>query len=397
MTVTFRMHLAYLTDQLLPQNATDTTQLVSMAASFDSVLRQSGGRATIVAPSRWTSRSQNAESIATYYSVEPGFEIDTVKSVYPFIRGIEKLAQGWRAPSCRTAQKADVLYTRTLPILLGALVLNAGPIVYETYRPWPVQNPYSHTLFRWIGSHPLFLGAVLHSEYARKSYLEVGLSSERLITAHNGYAPEQLTGALTKEEARATLGWSQGLPVAVYSGRINERKGLDVVLEMAGLLPDIRFVLVGSEGQGHVEKAAADMPNVQIIAWSSIPETLPYLYAADVLLIPPSLQPLTSAGNTVLPIKTFQYLAAGRPILAGRTPDLTEILSDGINARLVPPDNAVQAAIALTNLFSDQSLQSALSGNALETVKNLTWEKRARKILSFVEERMNVKGQGRFG
>lgn len=45
---------------------------------------------------------------------------------------------------------------------------------------------------------------------------------------------------------------------------------------------------------------------------------------ADVLVIPPSADPLQQFGRTVLPLKVFQYLAAGRPIVTGEVPDTAE-------------------------------------------------------------------------
>src|SRR5262249_43065578 len=81
-----------------------------------------------------------------------------------------------------------------------------------------------------------------------------------------------------------------------------------------------RFILVGSEGDGPVEAAAHQIPNVSLVPWQPFGQLPPWLYAADVLLIPPSLDPLRRHGNTVLPIKLFLYLGAGRALLAPRAP-----------------------------------------------------------------------------
>lgn len=382
------MNLAYLTDQILPRTATDTTQMVSMASAFAGVQMETEGTTTIVCPRSWIGKPATASDIARYYSVEERFRVATVRSVFPCIRGIEKLAQGWRAPASRIAQESDVLYTRTLPILITSLLLDAGPIVYETYRPWPVQNTYNHDLFRWIGSHPLFVGAILHSDYARQSYEGIGMPSEKLMTAHNGYDPSHYRARKSKEEARVLLGITHDQNIVVYSGRINSKKGLGVVLDMARRLPDVDFLLVGSEGNGSVELEAASIPNVFIHPWCSHPQTLPFLSAADVLIIPPSTEPLMNAGNTVLPIKTFMYMASERPILAGATPDLAEILEDGINACLIKPDDVDMAVAALTALLIDPERCAKLARNAAETVGNLTWESRARRILSFIQDRI---------
>ncbi len=112
-----------------------------------------------------------------------------------------------------------------------------------------------------------------------------------------------------------------------------------------------------------------------------------YLYAADLLLIPPSSAPLHLFGKTVLPFKTFIYLAAGRPILAPDLPDLKEILSHGKNAWLVPADQPIQAAQALINVLQNPQLANRMASQALKTASVFTWENRAKKITEWMMER----------
>ena len=67
-------------------------------------------------------------------------------------------------------------------------------------------------------------------------------------------------------------------------------------------------------GRGPVERRAESLPNVIVRPWQPFDSVLRYLDAADVLLVPPSAAPLRG-GGTVLPLKLFSYLAAGRPPL----------------------------------------------------------------------------------
>ncbi|PSQ99169.1 MAG: hypothetical protein BRD51_02330, partial [Bacteroidetes bacterium SW_11_64_17] len=154
------MHIAYVTDQLLPQTATDTEQMMSMIGGFETA----GADVTLVKPEHWFDPEPGRDVIADYYQIDPTFEVAAVRSAYPNIRGIEKVAQGLVGPRHTSAQRADVLYTRTLPILFGALLVGVRPVVYETYRPWPRQQPWSAPIFRRGSRHPRFLGVVLHSD-----------------------------------------------------------------------------------------------------------------------------------------------------------------------------------------------------------------------------------------
>jgi glycosyltransferase involved in cell wall biosynthesis len=346
------MRLAYLTDQLLPQTATDTEQMMSMIGGFEAA----GADVTLVKPGHWFDAEPGRDAIADYYQIAPTFDVAAVWSVYPNIRGIEKVAQGLVAPRHPAARRADVLYTRTLPILLGALLVGTCPVVYETYRPWPRQQPWSAPIFREIARHPRFLGAVLHSDLARQSYMDAGVDPDRLLTAHNGYDPERLRPRLSRETARERCGLPDR-PTVTYAGRVTMEKGLGLLLD----------------------------------------DTVPYLHAADVLLIPPSTKPLKEVGNTVLPMKTYLYMAAGRAILALASPDLQELLRDDENAALVPPDAPDAAIRRLRTLLDHPDQRDRLGRAARSDIENNTWPRRAERILHFVQQRNASDGQPALG
>jgi glycosyltransferase involved in cell wall biosynthesis len=173
----------------------------------------------------------------------------------------------------------------------------------------------------------------------------------------------------------------------VYTGHVNLTKGLDTVLRMARRLPLVTFVLVGSEGNGPIEALARRTSNVSVVPWQPFDIVTRYLMAADVLLQPPSRIPLRLVGNTVLPMKLFLYLAAGRPIIAPDLPDMREVLAHDQNALLVPTGDDEAAVNALTRVLGDPSLGERLSSAAKKTALGLTWDARAARILSFLEAR----------
>ncbi|HYE26984.1 MAG TPA: glycosyltransferase family 4 protein [Allosphingosinicella sp.] len=283
--------------------------------------------------------------------------------------------------------EADLLYSR-VPVMLAWPGPYPLPFATDLYRPWPDHWPWLRPFVRRTAARRECLGYVLHSAYAARSYAAAGVPSEKLLVAHNGADPDRMLPRLGKTEARARLGLPAGRPLAVYAGRINPRKGLDQLLALADLRPETLFLLVGSEGFGPVEAAAAGRTNVAILPWQP-PERLgPYLQAADLLVIPASSAPLDRFGTCVLPMKTFLYLAAGRPILAPATPDSAELLRDGINALLVPPDRPKTAAAALDLILGDAGLAARLATNAARTAKTLTWDSRAKRIADFLETRL---------
>lgn len=381
------MRIAYVTDQLLPQNATDTQQMVSMASALGALTEL-----TLVLPRRWGRPPPSLQEIADYYGAAPTFALEPLRSVYPCVRGIEKLAQAYRGSTVAQTANHDLIYTRTLPTLIAALTTTKVPVVYETYRPWPRQKPRARRFFEWAGRHPNFLGGVFHSEFARSSYLEIGIAPQKLLTAHNGYNPQVILPRLERDDARRRLGMQSETCLFTYAGRVSEKKGLQLVLDAAERFPQHQFLLIGSEGRGPIERRAETFANVVVLPWQSFDETVPYLYASDVLLIPPTSGPLTKVGNTVLPIKTFNYLAVGRAILGPATPDLTELIESERHALLIEPDDQRVFFQAIERLASDAALRARLGTAAQALGAELTWENRAAKICAFIETRLATRG-----
>jgi glycosyltransferase involved in cell wall biosynthesis len=86
------------------------------------------------------------------------------------------------------------------------------------------------------------------------------------------------------------------------------------------------------------------------------------------------------------PLKVFEYMAAGLPIVASELPALREVLRHEENALLVPPDDAPALAAALRRLTSEPALAERLRHQAHADVAGRTWEARAASVGDFVAE-----------
>ena len=127
-----------------------------------------------------------------------------------------------------------------------------------------------------------------------------------------------------------------------------------------------------------------------VTGWLAASAVAPYLYAADVVMIPPASEPLREHGNTVLPMKLFGYLAAGRAVVAPDLEDLRELLEHGQNAWLFPAGEVDAAVEALRAVIADHGLRTRLEEGARETAEELTWDARAVKVRDFLHERLEA-------
>ncbi len=396
------MRIACLSDDRYPSSNANTQQIVKSAAAL---ARRPGLEVDLVVPRLWQTIGMASDyrrrRIEEYYSVSDSrFGLREVVTWMPTPLRFHKLSHGLVAPLATALSSYDVVYTRNfLPLLLG--LATGQKMVFETYRLLGRQYPVLQEPIRKVAAHPCFLGVVVHSNLARDVMLETGVPEDKIEVLHNGYDPSDLEPRLGRREARAELarklGWrlDPDAHVVTYAGRIDPDKGMDVVLDMAASTPDVTYIFVGNTNRrdpGWLERAAAARGLHNVLRAGRVdPASLaPFLYSADVLLIPPTRGPLEKRGNTVLPIKTFSYLAAGRPILAPDLPDTAELLEEGRNALLVEPDDPKAAANALRGLFADPARWMKLAETARKDGAALTWDARAERFEAFLRRRMEA-------
>jgi glycosyltransferase involved in cell wall biosynthesis len=131
-------------------------------------------------------------------------------------------------------------------------------------------------------------------------------------------------------------------PRLVFTGAIVATKlDLGLLADAARLRPDWSFVLVGPEGAGDPGASLAvlhEAPNIHLLGGRPQADLPTVLRAADLGLIPYAINDLTAA---VFPMKVYEYLAAGLPVLATPLPALAGV--EGIDT-VVDAEALVAAA-----------------------------------------------------
>ncbi|MCX7890852.1 MAG: glycosyltransferase family 4 protein, partial [Burkholderiales bacterium] len=105
--------------------------------------------------------------------------------------------------------------------------------------------------------------------------------------------------------------------------------------------------------------------------------------AADICLLP--LRPVAIGARYTSPLKLFEYMAMGKPIVASDLASLREVLADGENALLVPPEDPVALAGAVRKLASDRALALKLGTAAYAAAREkYGWKARAKRLAGFI-------------
>jgi glycosyltransferase involved in cell wall biosynthesis len=164
-----------------------------------------------------------------------------------------------------------------------------------------------------------------------------------------------------------------GLPILVEAFARLHRTDMNTRLRIVGDGPERRRLENDLDAHG-VRHAA-------VLTGAVAPAEVPGLLASmDVAVAP------YPAGDHCYfsPLKVYEYMAAGLPVVASRIGQLVEVIRDDINGLLCHPGDAVDFAGAFIRLRSEPALRSRLGTAARATVATRhTWAEVARRILDF--------------
>ena len=191
-----------------------------------------------------------------------------------------------------------------------------------------------------------------------------GVEPERCLLFPNWADTDAVFPLDAPSPMRKALGIPDDAVVALYSGNIGLKQGLESVVDAARLLsgqPRLQFV-IGGQGAGYapLRERAADLPNIRWIPLQPIEELNNLLNCADIHLLPQR----ADAADLVMPSKLTGMLASGRPVVAGAHPDTQiweAIQGCGI---AVAPEDPKALADALLRLADDSGLRAAMGGEA---------------------------------
>ena len=178
--------------------------------------------------------------------------------------------------------------------------------------------------------------------------------------------------------------------VAGYAGHLYPWKGVDVFVRALALAPGFQGLIVGGhpaeQDCARVTALVAELglsDRVEITGLVPFREVRTRLRRASILILPNSASAISERYTS--PLKLFEYLTLGRPIVASNLPAIREVLTDGRTALLVPPDDPPALARALERLAGDGPLAASLGRAAHALASHYTWTARARRLEAALE------------
>ena len=203
----------------------------------------------------------------------------------------------------------------------------------------------------------------------------------KISVTPNGVRPERFPADL-----KPSLPSPAGTFTVGFVGTLKAWHGLSVLVEAFAQLrashPAARLLVVGDGPERERlggDLAQRGLESAAHLTGAVAPAAVPGLLASmDIAVAPyPRLDAFYFS-----PLKLFEYMAAGRAVVASGIGQVAKIIESGLNGILVPPGDARALADALAGLLSNPILRSRLGSAARETVlRSYTWDEVAARIL----------------
>ena len=353
-------------------------------------LARTGAEVELILPGRFNEMSDDA---FTYYRAERIFTVKKLFTVdiapqrepsHPFFYLVQSLTFAISAFLYLLFRpKDDLIYFRFNHILLAA---------FSLFRK---RNITCEAHFLATGWHKRLLlkntNIIVVNCAAEEAYGKETNFEKKVLTVPDGVAVKDFSLDISRSEAKQKLGLPPDKRSVIYTGYFYKWKGIDTLMHAAQHLPaDTVLVLVGGaeNDTAPLRRMAEEMGmhNVIFAGFRPYGEMAMYQRAADCLVLTGSKK-YEQSDLFTSPLKLFEYMASGNPIIASRTRAIEEILQSDHNALLVDPDDPKALADGISRILSDHVLSDRLAKQARQDAVQYDWEHRARRILSFIEAR----------
>jgi glycosyltransferase involved in cell wall biosynthesis len=298
--------------------------------------------------------------------------------------------------------RPDVILTRDLGVASALLRVPRGlrpPLVYESHGYAP---EVAEALPSLVATAPRPTPAKLRRLAQREA--AVWTQAEGYVTITRGLADHLAEtcgpradvavvadGVRPASQPAATAGRAaHERPLIVYAGHLYAWKGVDVLIGALAQLPQADGLIVGGHDRepdlARVRALAESMGLSSRVTFTGLldpPQVQAKLTGASVLALPNPASAISTRFTS--PLKLFEYMAAGRPIVASDLPAIREVLAPDVEGVLVAPGDPSALAAGIARVLDDPALAARLAAAALAKVQDFTWDRRAERLEAVLE------------
>jgi len=367
------MKITYLAPSIIPSRSANSIHVMKMCQAF----AKNGHEVTLIVPNRKDEMEQDVEDVFEFYGVERCFSIKKIR--WYKVKGRDHLYGLLAAIKARNL-KPDIVYSRAIAGAYFAAKLGL-PTIFESHAPAYYSGQVSAKFFGALTKLRHFRKLVVIT-HALKDYHEQHYANtkSKIQVAPDGADPVVMDWK--NKPANPAMVFTVG-----YVGHLYKGRGIDVIIRLAEACPWAEFHLVGGAVSDlEFWRSNTNLANLHFHGFVTPAQAIKMLTNNDALLAPYQNSVSTAAGNDTVkwmsPLKIFEYMSTGVPIIASDLPVLREVLQHERNALLCPPTDSSAWQSSLEMLKKNPELGVRLGKNALEDfLRNYTWQARASNVL----------------
>lgn len=179
---------------------------------------------------------------------------------------------------------------------------------------------------------------------------------------------------------------ASGMKTILFVGRLEQRKGLPVLLDAYARLrttrDDVQLVVVGEGAMrwGYERYVEAErIPDVRFLGHVD-GTVLPRCYTSADVFCSPALR------GESFGIVLLEAMASGAPVVASAIDGFRHVVTDGVDGLLVPPGDAEALAATLNRLLDDEDARRRLRAAGLRTAQRYDWWRVVDEVLEVYAE-----------
>ena len=333
---------------------------------------------TLAIPRGGAGARSKLELISEAYGTPIGFRVRQ----YPFHRlPARDIVFGAMIGLAARVMRADFVLTRSITVAF--MTTGAGiATALELHQPMDALRPAVVERFERLVQRRSLTSLIVISKRL-KAYFESRATRlrGRIISAPLGGDPVEVP-LHSEHPGEFSVG---------YVGQLYPGKGMEIIVPLARACPWAQFHVVGGDPEDvtYWRAKAQGASNLVMHGHVSHARVSEHLARFDVVL-GPYLRVVRGQGrydnnlaDWMSPLKIFEYMAHGKPLLCSDLPVLREILDDGETALLCSPDEIGSWVAALRRLRDDPTLRVSLGARAKERMEqSFTRDVWARKIIA---------------
>lgn len=231
-------------------------------------------------------------------------------------------------------------------------------------------------------------GVIAVSEAIRAQLRARRVPDHRIRVLPSGIRSIPASSPEGRGAARAQLGIAGGVPLFAAVGRLHRVKGYDLLIaampDVWRRRPEAVLAIAGDGPEARtLQRLAAEDPRIRLLGEVPFSEIVRLLRAADCFVHPARELPRQREGS---PTAVLEALAAGLPVIAARTGGLPELVRDGVNGILVPPESPGSLAAAMLRRLEGDGHWNDLRSRSRAHPLLRTWPEVAELVSALMRE-----------